>query len=181
MQDKAVWTAESRQATSVQNQCQRDGKIWVRGLGKCCQSAIQLGVNLPSELGKVSSPATVPGMLEQMSKTLSLLGQYAPAMEEIGLPVQSHIGEGHKIFAALQAADSTQERARSPDMPAAVAAFCSKKGELYSMLKVINKAGHDLFANNPAEAGRFNMSILHRYAPPIAEPAPTPPAPTPAA
>jgi hypothetical protein len=183
MQDKTVRTAESRQATSVQNQCQRDGKIWVRGLGKRCQSGIQLGVNLPPELGRVSSPATVPGMLEQMSKTLSLLAEHAPDMEKIGLPVQTHIDEGRKIFAALQAADSTQERARSADMPAAVAAFCAKKGELYSMLKVINNAGHELYANNPAEAGKFNMSILHRHAPPVAEPAPspTPPAPTPAA
>jgi hypothetical protein len=107
--------------------------------GKRCQSqsAIQLGANLPSELGKVSSPATVPGMLEQMSKTLSLLGQYGPAVEKIGLPVQSHIDEGRKIFAELQAADSTQERARSADMPDAVVAFRAKKGELYSMLKVI--------------------------------------------
>ena len=72
MQEKTVRTAESRQATSVQGQCQRDRKIWVRGLGKRCQSGIQLGANLPPEVGEVSSPATVPGMLEQMSKTLSL-------------------------------------------------------------------------------------------------------------
>ena len=181
MQDKTVSTADARQATSVQNRCQRDGKIWVRGVGKRCQSGIQLGVNLAPELGKVSSPATVPGMLEQMSKTLSLLAKHAPDMEKIGLPVQTHIEEGRKIFAALQTADSAQERARSADMPAAVAAFCAKKGELYNMLKVINNAGHELFANNPAEAGKFNMSILHRHAPPVAAPAPTPPAPTPAA
>ena len=77
MQDKTVRTAESRQATGIQNRCQRDGKIWVRGMGKHCQSAIQLGVNLPPELSKVSSPATVPGMLEQIGKTLSLLAQHA--------------------------------------------------------------------------------------------------------
>ena len=39
------------------------------------------------------------------------------------------------------------------------------------MLKVINNAGHEHFANSPAEAGKFNMSILHRHAPPVAEPA----------
>jgi hypothetical protein len=97
-----------------------------------------LGVNLPPELSKVSSPTTVPGMLEQISKTLSLLAQHAPDMEKIGLPVQTHIDEGRKIFEALQTADSTQERTRSADLPAAVAAFYTKKGELYSMLKVIN-------------------------------------------
>jgi hypothetical protein len=130
-----------------------------------------IGRDLPPELGKVSSPATVPGMLEHVSQTLSLLAQHAPDMEAIGLPVQTHIEEGRKIFAAPQAADSAQERARSADMPAAVAAFCAKKGELCSMLKVINNAGQEHFANNPAEAGKFNMSILHRYTPPVAEPA----------
>jgi hypothetical protein len=116
MQDKTVSTADARQATSVQNRCQRDGKIWVRGVGKRCQSGIQLGVNLPHELGKVSSPATVPGMLEQMSKTLSLLTKHTPDMEKIGMPVQTHIDEGRKIFEALQKADSAQERAHSADI-----------------------------------------------------------------
>lgn len=180
MQDKTLRTAEARQATSTQNQLQRAGKVWVRGVGKRCQSGMQLGANLPPELGKVSSPATVPGMLEQMSKTLTLLAKHAPDMETIGMPVQSNLDEGRKIFQALQEADSTQERARSADMPAAVTAFCAKKGELYTLLKVINNAGHELYANNPAEAGKFNMTILHRHAPPAAVPDPTPPAPTPA-
>ena len=86
-------------------------------------------------------------------------------MDKIGMPVQTNIDEGRKIFQALQEADSTQERARSADMPAAVSAFNAKKGELYDMLKVINNAGHELYASNPAEAGKFNMSILHRHAP----------------
>ena len=55
-----------------------------------------------------------------------------------------------------------------------------------SMLKVINNAGHELYAGNPAEAGKFNMSILHRQAPPAAAPdavpvSPAAPAPAPAA
>ena len=56
MQDKTVRTAESRQATGIQNRCQRDGKIWVRGVGKRCQSAIQSGVNLlahPPKAGRL--------------------------------------------------------------------------------------------------------------------------------
>jgi hypothetical protein len=178
MHDKTVRTAEARQATSTQNQLQRDGKIWVRAAGKRCQSGMQLGVDLPPELGKLSSPATVPGLLEQMSKTLSLLSKHAADMERVGLPVQSNLEEGRKIFQALQEADSTQERARSADLPAAITSFNAKKGELYSALKVINNAGHELYAGNPAEAGKFNLTILHRHAPPADEA--TPPAPTPA-
>jgi len=183
LEDKTLRTAESRQATSTQNQCRHDAKIWIRQSGRRCLSAMQLGVELPPELGTVSSPPTVPGMLEQMSKTLSLLEKHAADMEKIGLPVQELIAAGRALHQALQAADSAQERARAADLPAATAAFCAKKGELYTMLKVINNAGHELFADNPAEAGRFNMSILHRHAPPAAAadaiPA-TPTAPTPA-
>jgi hypothetical protein len=98
---------------------------------------------------------------------------------KIGMPVQNNIDEGRQIFQALQDADSTQERARSADLPAAVTAFNAKKGELYNLLKVINNAGHEYYANNPAEAGKFNMTILHRHAPPTAA-EPAPPAPTPA-
>ena len=65
-------------------------------------------------------------------------------------------------------------------MPAAVTAFCAKKGELYTMLKVINNAGHELYAHNLAEAAKFNMSILHRRGPQAAAAEPVPPAPTPA-
>ena len=124
--------------------------------------------------------------LDQMSKTLSLLEKHAADMEKIGLPVQEHLVEGRRLHQALQAADSAQERTRAADMPAATAAFCAKKGELYSMLKVINNAGHELYAGNPAEAGKFNMSILHRQAPPAAAPdavpvSPAAPAPAPAA
>ena len=186
LEDKTVRTAESRQATDAQNQCRHDAKIWIRQAGRRCLSAMQLGVDLPPELGTLSSPPTVPGMLDQMSKTLSLLEKHAAEMDTIGLPVQEHIAEGRKLHQALQAADSAQERTRAADLPAATAAFCAKKGQLYTMLKVINNAGHELFANNPAEAGKFNMSILHRHGSPAAATdevpvTPAAPAPAPAA
>jgi ABC-type transporter Mla maintaining outer membrane lipid asymmetry ATPase subunit MlaF len=73
-----------------------------------------------------------------------------------------------------------QERTLASDMPAAVTAFCAKKGELYTMLKIINNVGHELYAHNQAEAAKFNMSILHRRAPQAATPEPDPPAPAPA-
>jgi hypothetical protein len=179
MQDKAVRNAEARQATGTQNQLQRQGKIWVRGVGRRCQSGMQLGAPLSPDLGKLSSPATVPGLLEQMNRTLSLLAKHAPDMDAVGMPVQTNIDEGRKIVEALQKADSEQERVRFVDMPAAVLAFCAKKGELYTLLKVINNAGHECFAENPAESGKFNMSILHRHGQPSAAPEPTPPAPAP--
>lgn len=180
MQDKTIRTVEAKQATSTQNQHLREGTIWGRKVGKRCQSAVQLGATLPAELGRVSSPQTVPGVLEQMSKTLALLTENAAAMDAVGPATQPLIDDGRTIFQALQTADSTQERARAADVPASVAAFYAKKGELYSALKVVNNAGHELYAHDLAAAAKYNMSILHRHGPQAA-PAPTPPAPTPPA
>jgi hypothetical protein len=176
LQDKTVLAAEARQATTTQNQHQRDATVWVRGGGKRCQNAMQLGAALPPEMGKVSCPQAVPAVLEQMSKTLALLTENVAAMDAIGAPTQPLIDEGQMIFKSLQDADSTQERLRAADMPAAVTAFCLKKAELYDALKIINNAGHELYAHNLAEAGKFNMSILHRRGPQAAAPEPTPPA-----
>jgi hypothetical protein len=181
LQDKTIRAVEAKQATSTQNQQMREGAIWGRKVGKRCQNAVQLGAVLPAELGRVSSPQTVPGMLEQMSKTLALLGEHAAAIDAVGPATQPLIDEGRSIYQALQAADSTQERARAADVPAAVAAFYAKKGELYSALKVINNAGHELYAHDLAAAAKYNLSILHRRATQAAAPAPNPPAPTPPA
>ena len=62
-------------------------------------------------------------------------------------------------------------------MPNAVTAFSLKKAELYNALKIINNAGHELYAHNLAEAAKFNLTILHRRGPQAAAPEPTPPAP----
>ena len=88
LEDKTVRTAESRQATDAQNQCRHDAKIRIRQAGRRCLSAMQLGVDLPPELGTLSSPPTVPGMLDQMSKTLSL-SRSTPPMDTIGFPCRS--------------------------------------------------------------------------------------------
>jgi hypothetical protein len=50
LQDRTVLAAEAKQATTTQNQHQRDATVWVRGVGKRCQNAMQLGAALPPEL-----------------------------------------------------------------------------------------------------------------------------------
>ena len=155
--------------------------VWIRRVGKRCQSVVQLGTALPPELTRTSSPSTVPGVLEQMSKTLALLGQHSAAMDALGPATKPLIDEGRTLMQTLQQADSAQEQARAFDLPASVATFYLKKGELYTALKVINNAGHELHAHDLPTASKFNMSILHRRAPQPAVPAPAPaPAPTPA-
>ncbi len=179
-QDKTVRAAEAKQTTATQNQHMHEATVWNRKVGKRCQSAIQLNLTLPPELTRTSSPSTVPGMLEQMNKTLALLGQHSAAMDALGPATQPLIDQGRALMQTLQKADSTQEQARALDLPASVAAFCVKKGELYTALKIINNAGHELYAHDLPSAARFNLSILHRRGPQSAATEP-PPAPVPAA
>jgi len=39
-----------------------------------------------------------------------------------------------------------------------------QKGTLYTALKVVNDAGHELYADNATAAARYNLSILQRRA-----------------
>jgi hypothetical protein len=176
LQDKTVRTAQAKQATGAQNQQMRAATIWVRKVGKRCQSAMQLGIGISPELARLSSPSTVLGMLDQVSKTLALLGGHAAAMDSVGPATTPLIDEGRSLFQSLQQADSTQEQARTADLPASVATFLAKKGELYTALKVINNAGHELYAHDLPTAAKFNMSILHRRGPQPGEPIPPEPA-----
>jgi hypothetical protein len=177
MQDKTVRAAEAKQATRAQNGQMRASIVWVRKVGRRCQNAIHLGVALPPELTRVGRPTAVPLMLEQISTTLAVLGDRAADMDRVGPPTQPLIDEGRQLHEALERADTLQERSRAADLPAAVTAFYVKKAELYGALKIINNAGHELYAHDLGTASRFNLSILQRRGTSPAEP----PAPEPAA
>jgi hypothetical protein len=181
LEDRAVRATDAKQATSTEQQQMHAATVWVRRVGKRCQSAQHLGLGIPTELTRQSSSTTVPGMLDQMSKTLALLGEQAAAMDTVLPATQPLIDDGRKLLQALQQADSAQEQARSADLPSAVRDFLAKKGELYNALKVINNAGQEMYAHDLTRAARFNMSILHRrFAAPTedtATPATTPATP----
>jgi hypothetical protein len=69
---------------------------------------------------------------------------------------------GGALCEALIAADRSQEVTRASALPKAVADFYVLKAELYTGLKMINDAGHELYASNPLSSSRFNLSLLHR-------------------
>jgi hypothetical protein len=61
-----------------------------------------------------------------------------------------------------------------------VANFYARKAELYIGLKIINDAGHELYAHDAASSSRFNLSLLYRRGVSgTSAPAPTPPSPSP--
>jgi hypothetical protein len=179
-QDKTIAAVEAKQATGTQNDHVRALKVWRRKVVSRAQRALRAGAILPTELTHIGQVRSVPALLEAASKTLGLLAQQTAALDEVAPGTQPLIDEGRALYQGLDQADSAQERKRTADLPAAVAAFYAKKGELYTGLKIINDAGHELFAHDVQAAAKYNLSILHRGHGQTAA-APSPPAPSPAA
>jgi hypothetical protein len=74
------------------------------------------------------------------------------------------LDEGKSISASLSAADTEQNRKGIPDLPTAMLDFYELKARLNPAVKVINDAGHELYADNANKSGLFNLHILHRPA-----------------
>ena len=179
-EDKSVRAAEAKLATGTQNSAARALKLWGRKPVARSKAAIRAGALIPDSMTQPLNARSVPAMIAQAQRMLSLLGEHAKAMDAVGAPTQPLLDEGRRLCDALIAADSTQELTRFSALPATIADFYARKGELYIGLKIINDAGHELYAHDPQAASRYNLSILHRRnAPAVAGPAPTPPAPTP--
>jgi hypothetical protein len=162
-QDKANLEAESKHATSAQNNQLRAAKVWIRKAVKRAQRAQRQGSKVADELTEIGRSNTVPAVLEQMSKKLALLSSHAADLNSVGPATQPLLDEGHQLYDALQQADAAQEQTRAAHLPASVTAFYARKGELYLGLKVINDAGHELHAGDPQAAAKYNLSILHRH------------------
>lgn len=183
-EDKVVREAEAKLATGTQNEAARLLKVWSRKSSSRAKGARRAGAIFPDDLLRPIDVRAIPDMLTQARKLLALLTEHAPTLDAVGAPTKPLIDEGKTRYDALVAADNAQELSRSATVPAAVSAFYAMKGTLYIGLKIINDAGHELYAHDPQAASRYNLSILHRrHGSSTAEPtppAPTPPAPTPA-
>jgi hypothetical protein len=179
--DKAIAALEAKLSTGEQNQGVHALKVWRRKIAKRARRALLTHAKVPEELTNVGRSQSVARVLEEASNTLAVLSQQVATLDAVAPGTQALIDEGQKLYQALDAADKAQEQARFSDLPAAVAAFHAKKAELYLGLKIINEAGHEFHAENPKEAGKYNLSILYRNrGQSSTAPTPTPPVPSPA-
>ena len=178
MGDKANMEHESIGATSLQDSKLRETKVWRRKMAKRASRAVKLGYPLPDELTHIGRAAGVPAVLLAVSNTISAAKRHIDALNHAGQHTQSLINDGQRLHDELQAADAQQETTRLANLPESVKNFLVEKARLYTALKVINDAAHELHADDPAKAARFNLRILHRHGgtQPVAEPPATPPA-----
>jgi len=161
-QDKAAIAAEAKQATTAQNQQLHALKVWHRKVANRARRLARAGGSVPAELVLIGSNQTVPAILDQTSRVLGLLAENAAALATVGPAVEPLIEQGRTLYQGLDQADTTQEKVRASELPASVVSFYAKKGELYTGLKIINDAGHELHAHDPQAAARYNLSILYR-------------------
>jgi hypothetical protein len=176
LEDKTVMAAAAKLATGSQNTASRSVKEWGIRVVARVEAAVLAGANLPTKLTEIPNARTVPARIAQAQQLLGLLTEHAATMDKVGAPTAPLIEEGRALCEALIAADSNQEHARAAKLPISVANLCARKAELYIALKMINQAGHEMFAHDPASSSRFNLSLLNsRYVSGSGTAQPTPP------
>lgn len=159
--DKAVAAEESKHATSSQDDAVREGKVWRRRVAARARRAQRMGADVPAALIHVGRTDTVPALLSQLQNDVSLLEAHGDALSVAGDPAPL-LAQGRDIQQRLQSADDEQETKRLEALPAAVKTHYLAKGRLYTALKIVHDAGHELWADNTAQAARYNLDILYR-------------------
>jgi len=158
--DKSLMVDDARNATKEQNKALKDAKVWRRKASRRARRAVRMGYDMPRELLTYSSARSIPSVEGQMDEMTKLFEANISKMP--GKDAQELLDEGKAIATALKNTDAEQEIKRLNGLPAATQELLLKKGTLYTALKVINDAGHELFADNSTQAARYNLSILYR-------------------
>jgi hypothetical protein len=164
-EDKSVLEEEAKLSTESQHEAMRLVKEWSRRAVARANSVLLSGATLPEQMAYIPDARSVPARTGQVQRLLGLLVQHAATMDKVGIPTQPLIDEGRQVLDALIAADSGQELKRAADLPASLANFYARKAELYTGLKMINEAAHELYAHDPLSSSRFNLSLLYRKGP----------------
>ncbi len=159
--DRALSQAEAQSATASQNDAAEGAKDWLR-------QAILIGTNAydgEAEIvdeflkgGKIGT--SVPKLLGKVRHTLGLLKKDASVTAKFGATAD-FLKKGDSLAQSLAAVDVTQEQKREA-LPQATEAFYADKGNLYYLLKTINRAGRAAHVGEPEAAAAWNLSVLHR-------------------
>jgi hypothetical protein len=160
-QDKALMVSESSEAGKGAAKAVRAAKVWRRKVAQRALAASRIGKAIPDGLTRISQARTQPEIASQLVEMTKLFEASLPLLHGKGL--DALLQQGKDLAQALQASDATQEVKRLKELPDSVKEFWAQKGTLYIGLKVINDAGHELWADSPGASSKYNLSILHRH------------------
>lgn len=161
MADRDLLAQESKTLTTVQNQKLREAKVWRRKVALRAARARRQGkTTVPESLTVIGRLGGVPDVLAALTSTIAT---FESNLADLGGDrARALLEDGKRINSALGTADASQEQARLSGLPVKVQDFYAAKGLLYVGLKVINDAGQELHAGDPARAGQYNLKILYR-------------------
>ena len=171
-QDKALLAEEAKDATKKHHVAASQAKVWRRKIYKRALRATRLGASMPDGLIHIGRVGTLPELVGQVDVMVKLFEENLALMPGKGADVL--LAQGKDLSVALKTSDADQEVKRFASLPSSVQDFYAQKGTLYIALKAINDAGHELHADDPHSAARFNLSILHRRKAKKAAQAPAP-------
>lgn len=162
MQDKELMKEEAKDATRQQNLASERAKVWRRKVVRRATRAMRLGESIPDGLLAVGRTRKIPELQGQLEVMIKLFEENISKMP--GKGADQLLAEGREILDVFRSSDAAQEVKRLKSLPDSVVSFYEKKGLLYTGLKAVNDAGHELWADETEAAGRYNLSILHRNA-----------------
>lgn len=158
--DKALAQAESKEATKSQTAEMQRAKVWRRTVAKRALMARRTGKEIPEGLTILTAVTTLPAMAGKVEAMVKLLEANLGNLHGSGL--QELLDRGKAILNELRHVDAEQEVKRLKSLPDAVREFYINKGTVYIGIKVVNDAGHALYADQPDRAARYNLNILYR-------------------
>ncbi len=160
LKDREFGAQESKFATRGQNQAMRRAKQWMRKVARRAKRAEHMGRKMPDLLLSMPNEKRIADVAKRMDQVVNEFEKNMSAIP--GGDNAAVLEEGKAIAKSFLDADAAQEIKRLKDLPEKVREYYFQKGLLYTGLKVVNEAGHELHLYDPVAAAKYNMKILYR-------------------
>jgi len=162
LKDREFGGQEAKFATRDQNAAMRRAKQWMRKAVRRARRAEQMGKKVPDILLVMPNEKRITDVAKRMDQAVNEFEKNLAAFP--GGDNAAVLAEGKSIAKMFLEADATQEIKRLKELPEKVRDYYYLKGLLYTGLKVINEAGHELHLDDPVAAAKYSMKILYRGA-----------------
>ncbi|MBI2900336.1 MAG: hypothetical protein HYY17_09130 [Planctomycetes bacterium] len=161
MGGRAAERSESESARVAQDRAIAECKRWLRRASLIGQMAFEGNPRRAADfVGGPQIGLSVPRVAGRMSRLLGLLRHGAKQAARFGAD-EAFLREGRRLRALLDQADAKQETGRA-NLVTGTAEFHRAKAELCALLRRISRAGHAAYVDDPVNARRYRLTILHR-------------------
>jgi hypothetical protein len=161
MGDREVAAADGVSATGAVAGVLRDAKVWLRTLKSNAGMAAIAGASFPADLARMGVDGKgAAEVLDVLGARVALARAHQAALAAYGVD-QAFLEAGDEVVTRLQGVVGAQNQKRHDALPDKVREFYAEKGLLYLGLKMINEAGHAVYAGDLPKAARYNLGLLY--------------------